>query len=240
MDRYPRRGTHGQTVHDLGRRIVQGDFAPGQVIDMEQLEREFDASRPAIREALRVLAAKGLLDARPRRGTFVRPRGDWSLLDPDLLRWQVELKPDAVFLASLDEVRQIVEPAGSRLAALRRTPEHLERMEAALTVMAADAESNEHTIEADLDFHRTLLNAAGNELLDRMEIVIEAGLRVRDQLVHAGHGWSEAAVAHEAVLAAVRNRDEQTAEDAMRSLLALSARDASTLGRGENPDRPLG
>ena len=229
VDRYPRRGTHGQTVHDLGRRIVRGDLAPGDVLDVEDLEREFDASRPAIREALRVLAAKGLLDARPRRGTFVRPRQDWSLLDPDVLRWQVELTPDLTFLAKLEEVREIVEPAGARLAAVRRTNDHLHRMEQALALIAEGQASDEHTVEADLAFHRALLNAAGNELLDRMEMVIEAGLRVRDMLVHADHGWTEAAAAHRAVLDAVEAQDEDGAERAMRSLLALSARDVAAL-----------
>jgi len=229
VDRYPRRGTHGQTVHDLGRRIVRGDLAPGAVLDPVDLEREFDASRPAVREVLRVLAAKGLLDARPRRGTFVRPRSEWSLLDPDVLRWRVELAPDPAFLARLEEVRGIVEPAGARLAAVRRTQPQLDLLEEAVELIASGQASDEHTVEADLAFHRVLLNAAGNELLDGMVMVIEAGLRVRDLLVHADHGWAEAAAAHRAVLDAVRARDEDGAERRMRALLALAARDDAAL-----------
>jgi DNA-binding FadR family transcriptional regulator len=229
VDRYPRRGVHGQAVHDLGRRIVRGDLAPGEVLDPAALEREFDASRPAVREALKVLAAKGLLDARPRRGTFVRPRGDWSLLDPDVLRWRVELAPDPAFLAKLEEVRGIVEPAGARLAAERRTQDHLDLLEAAVGLIDSGRASDEHTVEADLAFHRVLLNAAGNELLDGMVMVIEAGLRVRDRLVHADHGWEEAAAAHRGVLDAVRDRDGDAAERRMRALLALSARDDAAL-----------
>ena len=229
MDRYPRRGMHGQTVHDLGRRIVRGDLDPGDVLDTVDLEREFDASRPAIREALKVLAAKGLLDARPRRGTFVRPRSEWSLLDPDVLRWRVELAPDPAFLAKLEEVRGIVEPAGARLAAVRRTQDHLDLLVEAVELITSGQASDEHAVEADLAFHRVLLNAAGNELLDGMVTVIEAGLRVRDQLVHADHGWAEAAAAHRAVLDAVRARDEDGAERRMRALLALAARDDAAL-----------
>lgn len=208
---------------------MRGELAEGQVLDVEALEREFDASRLAIREALRVLAAKGLLDARPRRGTFVRPRQDWSLLDPDVLRWQVELTPDLAFLAQLEEVRAIVEPAGARLAALRRSRDHLDRLEEAVALIAGGQASDTQAVDADLAFHRALLNAAGNELLDRMEMVIEAGLRVRDVLVHAEHGWAEAASAHRAVLAAVRAQDGDGAERAMRELLALSARDVAAL-----------
>jgi DNA-binding FadR family transcriptional regulator len=218
-------------VQDLGRRIVRGDFKPGEVLDLAELEREFQSSRPAIREALRVLTAKGLVDARPKRGTFVRPLNEWSLLDADLLRWRVEALPDDAFLVDLAELRGIVEPAAARLAAARRSEEHLEIMTAAVAVMHRGTRiGDQDAVDADLIFHRTLLAAAGNALLGQMGFVIEAGLRVRDALVHAHAGWNDASAWHQYVLDAVVSENPDRAESAMHDLLAVAARDVATLG----------
>src|SRR5439155_9436415 len=132
MVKYAARGLHGQTVEVIAERIVTGVLAEGATLDIAALQAELDVSLTALREALKVLAAKGLVDARPKRGTFVRPREDWSLLDPDLLRWRFGNSTDSRFLGDLAEVRLIVEPAGARLAAERRTVEDLMTLERAL------------------------------------------------------------------------------------------------------------
>src|SRR5258707_1804905 len=93
------RGLHAQTVETLGSRIVLGRYPPGSALSTDELEEEFGISKTVLREALRVLAAKGLIDARQRLGTVVQPRSSWSLLDADLLRWQGG-EPDAAFLAN--------------------------------------------------------------------------------------------------------------------------------------------
>jgi DNA-binding FadR family transcriptional regulator len=226
---YPDRGLHGHVVQEVGRRIVSGAEPPGSILDIERLEATFDVSKTVVREALKVLAAKGLVDARPKRGTFVRPRADWSLLDPDLLRWQFESSARDQFLTNLHEVRLIVEPAGARLAADRRTDDDLGALERALTLVPAKA-SPEEIVEADLNFHRTLLAASHNELLARMEHIIEIGLRARDLLVHAAGHREDFLPPHQAVLAAVRSGDPDAAERAMRELLDQAARDQAELG----------
>ena len=88
MQQFAARGVHGQTVEVLAQRILTGQLPEGHTLDLIALQSEFDVSLTVLREALRVLAAKGMVDARPKRGTFVRPRAAWSLLDPDVLRWQ--------------------------------------------------------------------------------------------------------------------------------------------------------
>lgn len=230
MTHYPRRGLHGAAVNLIGRRIIHGDLVPGEILDLEALEREMDVSRTVVREAVKVLAAKGMLDARPKRGTFVRPRADWSLLDPDLLRWRYEESDDPEFLGNLAEVRSIVEPAGVRLAALRRTAADLATLREAL----AEFTDPEETVASDLRFHRALLFATHNELLQQMEQVIEAGLRARDQLVHGQHVMDpETVQAHKAVLDAVETGDPDTAEAAMRALLSQADRDVEALVAGD-------
>ncbi|MGH3098078.1 MAG: FadR/GntR family transcriptional regulator [Streptosporangiales bacterium] len=232
MSSYPSRGMHGAAVDGLAQQIINGDLAPGTVLDPRELEREYDASRTVIREALRVLSAKGLVDARPKRGTFIRPREDWNLLDPDVLRWQYEQREDTGFLDNLAEVRAIVEPAGARLAARRRTDGDLEAMRESLEESAAADSSG--IVAADLRFHRALLFSTHNELLQRMELVIETGLRARDLLVHGQESWADSLPAHRRVLDAVEDGDEAAAEAAMNALLDQANRDVAELSTGEN------
>ncbi len=194
------RGLHGQTVETIGSRIVRGRYAPGSSLPPEELEQEFGISKTVLREALRVLAAKGLVDARQKRGTVVRPRSSWSLLDADLLRWQGG-EPDAAFLDNLAEVRGIVEPAGARLAASRRDDDDLDAMRAALQAMTE----------------------AGT---GRMEVVIEAGLRARDLLVHAGEHWPDSVPVHRAILEAIEAGDGSAAAAAVDTLLEQASADA--------------
>lgn len=226
---YPGRGLHGETVETIGRRIISGQYQPGHLLYADGLERELGVSKTVVREALKVLAAKGLVDSRPKRGTVVRPRSAWSLLDPDLLHWLGRGDLDNRFLHDLTEVRFIVEPEGARLAAQRRTDGDLEELEHAVGTMAAAGSDGAAVIEADLAFHRSLLSAAHNELLSRMEVVIEAGLRVRDQLVHGAGPWPDSVPDHQAVLDAVRAQDAAGAAAATRALVAQSSADLDRL-----------
>lgn len=225
------RGLHGQTVETIGSRIVRGQYAPGTALSPDGLEAEFGISKTVLREALRVLAAKGLVDSRQKRGTVVRPRASWSLLDADLLRWQGG-QPDATFFANLAEVRAIVEPAGARLAASRRTEDDLARLRDALSMMAEAGSDAVAVVEADLAFHQALLDAAHNELLSRMEVVIEAGLRARDAVVHSGEDWPDSVPLHRAVLDAIEARDGAAAAAAVLHLLEQADVDVQEITRG--------
>ncbi|MBT2231998.1 FadR/GntR family transcriptional regulator [Nonomuraea sp. NEAU-A123] len=205
---YSGRGLHGQTVEAMAAMIFGGEFEAGDSLDVTALRERLGVSSTALREAMKVLTAKGLIGARPKLGTYVRPRADWNLLDGDVIRWKSAGRPDPGFLRDLRELRSIVEPPVARLAALRRTPEQLDTLQRALDAMASAADP----VAADLDFHRALLAAGGNELLIRMEAVIG-----RDGLVH-GSG-ADPVPGHLAVLTAIRMADGQAAESAMRELL---------------------
>jgi len=220
VNSYPRRGLHGRVVQVVGQRIAQGIIPPAEPIDVAALEAEFGVSRTVVREALKVLAAKGLVDARPKRGTFVRPRADWSLLDPDLLRWRFGNRADRRFLGELAEMRLIVEPAAARLAATRRSAEDLTALDHAVAGLGRPGATPQDVIAADIAFHCGLLRASQNELLDRIEGVIEATLRGNHHVLHDAAAWQREVGRHRLVADAVRDRDAYTAEQAMRHLLA--------------------
>lgn len=221
------RGLHGQTVETIGSRIVGGQYTPGSHLPPpEQLERELGISKTVLREAVRVLAAKGLVEARQKLGTIVQPRSAWNLLDADLLRWRGG-RPDADYLDDVAEVRYIVEPAGARLAAARRTDGDLGELRSALQAMIDAGQNAAAMTEADLAFHRAVLYAAHNELLSRMEMVIEAGLRARDMIVYNQPDLPDPIPLHRGVLAGVEAGDSAAAEAAMLALLDQAFRDAN-------------
>ncbi len=234
---HPSRGLHGQAVEEIGRRIIRGDYPPGSVLHPDKLEVDLGVSKTVVREAMRVLASKGLIESRQKRGTTIRPRAHWNLLDSDLLRWQGSAAPTERFLEDLAEVRALVEPAGARLAAVRRTESDLAAMQRALDAMAAAGTDGDAMVEADLAFHRALLDAAHNELLSRMEVVIEAGLSIRDRIVHGAQHFSDSVPVHRALLRAIEAGDPDAAVAAVESLLSQASRDlAAVQSRGEHDE----
>ncbi|MFE4058789.1 FadR/GntR family transcriptional regulator [Streptomyces sp. NPDC059096] len=217
MAPYAPRGVHGRTVETLARRVLHGQLPEGATLDLPALRRELGISLTVLRESLKVLAAKGMVDARQKRGTFVRPRADWNLLDADVLRWQCTAGPGApaALLRDLAEVRAVVGPAVARLAAERRTDADLTALETALTEMAGTtgtAVGPARSAGAGAAFHRALLAATRNELLERMGPVVVPGP------VGAPHP-ADPVPGHRAVLDAVRAGDRDAAERAMRALL---------------------
>lgn len=229
MAQYARRGVHGQTVEIIARRILTGEIAAGATLNIAALQEELDVSLTALREALKVLAAKGIVDARQKRGTFVRPRADWNLLDGDVIRWRFAEGADPRLLDNLHEVRGIVEPAAARLAAGRATDDDLAALDGALDEMTAATGDPVAAVAADLSFHRALLAATHNELLENMEVVMETGLAARDRLVHGVEQYDDPVPSHRAVVDAIRARDAVAAETAMRQLLEKAVRDVERL-----------
>jgi DNA-binding FadR family transcriptional regulator len=230
---YQLRGVHGQTVEALARRILSGEIPEGATLDLLALREELDVSLTALREALKVLSAKGIIDARQKRGTFVRPRSAWNTLDGDVMRWRSAGPPDLDLLENLTEVRTIVEPAAARLAAQRATPDDMTALDKALVGMA-EANGEAAAVAADLDFHRALLTATHNPLLVEMERVLANGLAQRDKVVHNATPADDPVPSHRAVLEAVRTHDAAAAEEAMRALVDKASEDfkrASTRDR---------
>jgi len=228
-DGYPRGGLHGQIVHDIGRRILSGEIPPGGLLPPHPGLR---ASRTVLREAIKVLAAKGLVESRPKTGTRVRPPESWNLLDPDVLAWQQEGMPQPAFLRKLTEVRLIVEPAAAERAALRARPSELAALEGAFREMSealvrspVDYEAFD---QADIRFHRAILQACD----ERMSAMVYSALLVSFHATSRLPGRARASLPrHRAILEAIRGRQPRRAGAAMRRLVKSTAHEIEVLPR---------
>jgi DNA-binding FadR family transcriptional regulator len=235
--RYPHRNLHGQIVHTLGRRILRGEIRPGDAL---QAGTAMAASRTALREAIKVLAAKGLVEAKPKIGTRVSPRESWNLLDPDVLAWQHDGLPRPAFLRKLTEVRAVIEPQAAAFAAERADAAALAALELAFADMSAAAGVVPVTgnvdpfVEADMRFHLTILRACGNDLLEQMTRVVYSALVVSFQTTSRLPGSAQRALPkHRAILKAIVARQPARAHAAMRSLVAETAREIGRLPDGD-------
>jgi DNA-binding FadR family transcriptional regulator len=235
VNSYTRRGVHGQVVREIASRVLSGAYPEGATIDVSTLEDELGVSRTVVREALKVLTAKGLVDARQKRGTYVLQRARWNLLDADVLAWQFAGRSDESFLDQLHEMRAIVEPAGAGLAAGRRTPADLAAIDAAVEQMVRAEGDPDAAVAADLAFHRALLAATHNELLTRMEMLLETGLASRDRLVHTTSPHDDPVPSHRAVADAIRDGDAERAAAAMSQLLDKALADLRRAREGNPP-----
>ncbi|MDS0133987.1 MULTISPECIES: FadR/GntR family transcriptional regulator [unclassified Amycolatopsis] len=231
MTEHRPRGLHGQTVEALASRILSDEWGEGTVLDLPALREELDISLTALREALKVLAAKGMIDARQKRGTFVQPREKWNMLDADVMRWQTAAADDPGLLDELTEVRAVVEPAAARIAAGRATEEDLEALRDALADMAAAGDDPEASVQADLAFHRRLMAATHNNFLVRMERIIAIGLAERDKLVHGSPAAEDPVPNHRKVFDAIVAGDPAAAEQAMLALVTKAQDDLAKAQR---------
>ena len=234
---YPTRGVHGRLVEQIGRRILSGELAPGAMLPREaELVQELKISRTAVREAIKVLAAKGLIESRQKLGMRVRPERAWNLLDPDVLAWQAASGPSPELIGQLVELRRMIEPTTARLAAMRRSAEELAALEEALIGMHAAIDDPLAYYHADLAFHRAVFAASGNPFVDRLGAIVSAVLEVtfrlqRRSLIPMRVGL----VLHDRVFEAVRAGDVGAAECAMLDIIegARTELEHVTTSRGQ-------
>jgi DNA-binding FadR family transcriptional regulator len=222
-----REPAHISLARRIGVAIVTGRHEPGSVLPGEiELAESFDVSRSVIREALRMLAAKGLVESRPKAGTRVRERHAWNLLDPEMLGWMFEgTSPPLSFVRSLFQLRLIVEPAAAELAAHSRTPRQLSRIGHALEEMARLGLGSEAGRAADQVFHATILEATGNELLVSLSASIAAAVRWTTYFkIRAGEP-RDPIDEHQALFEAIARSDGPGARSATETLVELARLD---------------
>ena len=237
----PIRGILGEVVSGLGRRVVSGEWQRGQALPTEVvLMEQLGVGRSVVREAIRILNAKGLVRSRQMEGTTVLPRSSWRLMDPDLIQWRMEAADRNVLLRDLLQVRLVLEPGVVWTATAYASPEARERIHVAwraildvLSERSAPAAQREHFIAQDLEFHRAFLAAVGSEILEQLYSVIEAALSlmIDVQMQARGSktslvGMEEANQLHTQVYEAFAAGKADEAEHAMRRLIQHAIEDA--------------
>lgn len=220
---------HGKVARELGTAIVSGRYRPGEILygEIDASDR-LKVSRTAYREAIRILAAKGLVESRPKVGTRVSPQAEWHLLDPDVLGWMFDSDPNEALLESLFELRKIIEPEAAALAARRRSDHHLASMSTSLRDMGAHTLLTEAGRLADRNFHAALLSASGNAFLMSLTSGVSAAISwttVYKQRMMPRH--RDPVPDHERVYEAVAARDAESARRAMMNLVDMAFLDAS-------------
>jgi DNA-binding FadR family transcriptional regulator len=230
---YPRRGLHGTVVHDIGVRILRGELQPGDALPTEEeLGGAPGVSRTVLREAVKVLAAKRLVESRPKTGTRVLPRREWNLIDPDVLAWRLEAEPEEQFFTDVIELRRIVEPEAAALAATRATEAERQELADSFEAMrkALDEDDPDAYLSADIRFHSIVLEACHNELLEQMATMLRATFRVL--FIRTSATRAQALPLHAAVLDAIREGDAQAAQDAVRTLVGDTAASLAAMKDG--------
>jgi DNA-binding FadR family transcriptional regulator len=172
----------------------------------------------------------------------VRPPASWNLLDPDVLAWQQEGMPQPAFLRKLTEVRLIVEPAAAERAALRARPAELALLDAALRDMnealARSPADYEAFDQADIRFHRAILQACDNDVLEQMSAMVYSALLVSFHATSRLKGRARASLPrHRAILEAIRAHQPRRAGAAMRRLVHSTAHEIEALPRKRSPRR---
>jgi DNA-binding FadR family transcriptional regulator len=225
-----RKSMHARIVRDLGLRIVSGELKPGDKLPGEAaLGADYEVSRPVLREATRVLVAKGLVVSRQRSGAIVRPRSEWHLLDPDVLFWLIQARPQREFVNTLLAVRRIFEPAAAALAAKVASEQNLQAIAEAYAGMEA-AKTPEDLLEPDVAFHRRIAEATGNDLLAYIGNMLSLGLRESIKLSSKHPNTHALSLPrHKAILTALHNRDPLGARQASLVQLEETGDDISVI-----------
>ena len=223
---------HGRIARDMGIDIVTGRYRPGDLLTGEvAASDELHVSRTAYREAVRILAAKGLVESRPKIGTRVSRMADWHLLDPDVLEWMFQQEPDPALLAALFELRRIVEPEAAALAARRRSDAQLEAMRDALRRMDELSLESEAGRRADQEFHAAMLDAAGNAFLASLTSGVGAAVAWTTVFKQRkGALRRDPMPDHQRVLDAIAAEDSVAAHRAMAELIDHAFHDTAQIG----------
>ena len=208
-------------VQSLGKAIALGEHPQGEPLQAEsQLCETFEASRTVLREAVKMLTAKGMLDARPRRGTVVLPESQWNLSDPDILNWMLARKGSLPIIAEFVDMRLAIEPAACGLAAKNLNAETKKHLLDAIARMEAATRGEDDHLDADIDFHVGILEASGNRFFWNMRHTIEVALRFSIRMTNRFKGVERASVEdHQRILDHILAGDQDAAEATMRSLL---------------------
>lgn len=223
------RNIHSQIADRIGLSIIRGEIPPGELLPSEvRICEMFAVSRPVVREAIRILVGKGLIESRAKSGTRVKIPETWNHLDPDVLRWSLATTDTAGYLRKLFSLRNAVEPTAAAIAAVAATAEDRKVIARALDAMES-ATSDDAFVNADIAFHKAITMATHNELFWPIAQMFEIALRHSFMLSAPGNHRMRAVAQHRRVMEAICAGDSVAAKAATIALLEHSAEDLDVI-----------
>jgi DNA-binding FadR family transcriptional regulator len=221
---------HYRLIDDLGLAILRGEFQPGQSLPPEvRLCEMVGVSRTAMREAIRGIVAKGLVESRPKIGTRVRAREHWNHLDPDVLRWQLEVTDTDIYLRKMFQLRHATEPAAAAIAASAADDKDRESLKEAFQKMVVAGSDSELWVEADLTFHKEIYLSTHNEFFWPIGQLFSFALREMFEIAARGSHRPRAIVEHGDLMTAIVEGKPDLAETAARTLLRNAVTDIARI-----------
>lgn len=216
-------GRHTDVLERLGPELLWGELSGVRDLRLDVIEQRYGVSRTVAREVVRVLEAMGVVTSRRRVGLTVRPREEWNVLDPRLIRWRLAGPERAAQLRSLSQLRVGVEPVAAALAARHASPGQCGDLTAAVIGMSVTGQTGDLDayLAHDIRFHRILLEASGNEMFAGLTQVVAEVLAGRTHHHLMPSRPEPAAIRlHGDVAEAVASGDAARAENGMRAILA--------------------
>ena len=204
----------------VGQAIVTGRYDDAPFPTESELAKRHSVSRSVTREAVKMLTAKGLLTARPRKGTSVQPTANWNLFDPDVLRWLLDRKFSLDLLRQFTELRIAIEPAAAALAAAAGETRSTALVRAGFDRMVAAENGDDDPLESDIAFHVAILQASGNPFYAQFQDVVTTALRTSIRFTNRFKGHTASLAQHHAVLAAIESHAPDAAGPEMAALIA--------------------
>ncbi len=217
-----------QVLDQLGQDLCSGYYKAGQILPSEiDLCERFAFSRIVIREAIKSLAAKGMLEVRRKVGTLVLDSSRWNLFDPDIIIWRARSGGvDRAMSRDLMELRRIVEPAAARFAAQRATEAERKALRDAYQDMERAVADEVGYVAADVMFHATVLSACGNQFVQQMQNALSAILQTGFEIISLKPGGpAHTLPMHEDLCRAIETGDASAAERAAIALIEQAESD---------------
>jgi DNA-binding FadR family transcriptional regulator len=232
------KGVIADTVQAIGQSIIRGELAAGSQLPLEaELAARFGVGRNALREAVKVLAGKGLIRTARRFGSRVADRQDWNALDADILQWRLnDLSTHASFRREVAELRALIEPGAAAMAAQRAS--EAERVSIVSLARELEGLRPREAIEADIAFHLAVLSATHNSLIEGLGRSLEVILRI---LFEADSGLPDGELQydpnptiHLALAIAIQGGRAEEARYVATAMIARGAEGADKMDRETN------
>ena len=219
-----------RTMREIGLRILAGDYSPGETIPAEvEFCNTLGVSRTVLREAIKLLTAKGMVTPRVKVGTIVNPRTQWNFLDPVLLEWLLAVEDVGPFLIKMSDLRKAIEPAAASLAARNATFEDFERLHHAFEDMAASTRDLDSWAKADLRFHQAIYFATHNEFFWPIGRLLEPALVAGFRMTGSAQNHQQCVPEHRELRDAILARDPNRAYEAAAGLMRTSDSDLAQM-----------